>query len=929
MIKINKVNKKFGKETVIKDLCLDLPRTGLVVVYGPSGCGKTTVLNMISLLLDFEGSIKFDGSEINNLTEYQKDIYRNHKLGFIFQDYKLFEYETVLTNLLLTLDIKCCNTVSTKQKRAEDLLRMVGLLNKKNEKVFNLSGGEKQRLAVARAFSNSPSIILADEPTGNLDSENGNKIMQLLCKASRKSLVLVVSHDEELTKQFADIVYYMEDGHIKKKAYCYHNTIDEPIDLIKVDNREDKSHLPLSFCFKHTFHKFGERKWRTAFSFLTSSLALIGVGLGSVLSQVVSTNLTNSYSSLIDQNNLIIESKNKTSNKHIIEATNLDEIRSIMEPFEDVTYGVYYWNNFESMITDFSINILTNDKVKFLPDFTIRHFNDFKEINKHKNSIYPNQVQNIKENEVVLCVNYQTLNEICYQFQIQKTVSSLGKLIAENDTFLSIEVSNKNWEYEAEIKLKICGVTIGDTNLFLHSNKLWNQYIFEDELGLPSTSIINQNTKHPWDLKKSYYVESANNRDDILKLLKFDQDYKYYNGEILSKDYYPFLCKNDDVFECNRIAILMSEDDEPIPGYLSPFIKGVSPKIENIIYGNTDCYTIYSDNLLMGFGRQIFVAKDSNFLESVIDVTSYIKESDAYNLNLDNRVVEGYFTKPGNSGVVFNSSFSVFSGKKPLNYGEIVISSGLANRLGVNIKSPSNLYFAYPIKEGILPNGFISRDYKIVSLKIVGISNSTKYEINHDEEWPILFFQTQIGLSIFDLQINNLALSVEDGFENQTQSLLEKAFPYLSITCPISNIKSSIQEVCSYIETILLIISVLSVIICVLLLGMCEGLYFKDIKKDIGLIRCLGISKRESKKLIYSHAISTVIVAFLTALVELLLISFVLSKSMASVLNIEAKFVFNPISIVYMLAISCVIALLSTFFVSQKMNKLTPLDCLS
>lgn len=928
MIKIKNLKKQFNTDVALDDLSINLPRTGIAVFYGPSGCGKTTLLNIIGLLHDFDGSISVDGKDIKKFNQKQIDSYRNQKIGFVFQDFKLFENETVDSNLMLALDIKCQNTKLIKNKRINDLLNIVSLSNKKNEKVYNLSGGEKQRLAIARAISNSPSILLADEPTGNLDEINGKLIMELLAKISKNSLVIVVSHDEKLTKEFGDIIVRMEDGKIKSCEYTNHNKIDERIKLIKVNNVEKKAKLPFIFCIKHTFHKFGERKWRTIFSFLTTSLALIGVGLGTVLSSIVSTNLTKSYSSVIDQNNVIVNSKENNNTRSIIEAANLDEVIELKNQYDDVDYGVYYWNNFELFFTEVSLNLEINNQIKFLPDFSIRHINDFKDISKHKNVIYPIQQRLLNDNQIVLCFDYPTLNEVCYQFHIEKTIESLGKIIGEYGAKYRVEVSNSNWSYFKEFSFDVVGVTLSNTNLILHSNKLWNEYVFEKILSLPATKIINENTNHPWDLKKSYFLEFKSERDEFLKKLKFDKKYRYFKGEILSKNYYPFLERNNDIFESNRIAILLCQKLDNVPGFYFEYIKQVCNHVKGVLFGNINCISIFPDNLLMGFGRQIFVSKDSNYLNSIIDTTSYIKESESHNINLAEEVCSGYFTQSGSSGVVYNSNYSLIFGRYPIDYGEIVISYALANKIGISLNSNSLLYFAYPIKEEVLNNGYISRDYKIIDLKVVGISDSPKFELNHDIEWPIIFYQSRIGLSIFDLFIDSIALSVEDGFEELTVKQLEMAFPNLCASCPISSVKDSINDVCGYIEKILLIASFLSLIICVCLLIMCENLYFREIKKDIGLVRCLGVSKKESKKFIYSHSLLTIAISFLFALIELLFICMILSKTMSKILNVEAVFIFNPMSIIYMLSISLLITILSTIFTSLKMNRYSALECL-
>ncbi len=202
MIELTNVSKKYNGRYVLKDVSLTFPRFGLVIINGPSGCGKTTLLNILSTLLSFSGDISFDGKSYQYLSEDEKELIRSRKLGFLFQDYKLFEYETVKANIELALDISCGDKKSKKEKRIKDLLRLVGLSKKENQLVSNLSGGEKQRVGLARAIANSPLILLADEPTGNLDEHNSEIVMSLLEKISSSSLVIMVSHDIALHSSY-------------------------------------------------------------------------------------------------------------------------------------------------------------------------------------------------------------------------------------------------------------------------------------------------------------------------------------------------------------------------------------------------------------------------------------------------------------------------------------------------------------------------------------------------------------------------------------------------------------------------------------------------------------------------------------------------------------------------------------------------------
>ena len=228
MIKLSNVTKRYDSRIVLNNINYEFPEKGISVIYGPSGSGKTTLLNCIAGLIGFSGSIQVNHRNIENLNDNDLSQLRLSTYGFIFQDFKLFETETVISNLLFPLETLYSMKKEQKQRKCRDLLTLVGLAGKEKQIVNKLSGGEKQRVAIARALINDPSIILADEPTGALDEQNGIEIMKIIKKISKKSLVIIVSHDQELTKGYADEIIEMDNGSIvsiiKQSKYQSDNT---------------------------------------------------------------------------------------------------------------------------------------------------------------------------------------------------------------------------------------------------------------------------------------------------------------------------------------------------------------------------------------------------------------------------------------------------------------------------------------------------------------------------------------------------------------------------------------------------------------------------------------------------------------------------------------------------------------------------------
>ena len=930
MIDILQVSKKYNDRYVLHNINLSLPSYGLVIINGPSGCGKTTLLNIISTLLPFEGDVKIDGKSYSKMNENEKELIRSQKIGFVFQDYKLFEFETVKQNIILSLDIACGDSYNKKNKRVKDLLKLVNLSRKENELVSHLSGGEKQRVAIARALANSPRVILADEPTGNLDEHNSEIVMEILEKISSSSLVIMVSHDLELSNKYADQIIKMSDGKVTKIIYQNKKKHQQYLPVISLKNRTKSRLLPFSFLFKHTLNSIKRKKWRTMFISLVTSIGLIGVGLASTLSNIISDNLYRSYSSIIDDDCLILSAKDSDSSKDIITAASYDEVEALsIEYSEDINHvGVYYANDFNQMF-DYNVASLNKDgAIKPINGLNISCINEFASITSSI-EIIPNKIDFLNNNEFVLAAPFSIVNELCYQLQIERTLESFSKYLERNNLEITFYLSNSMWKYDIDFTLSLKGFILSNMVRIYHTNELWNEYIFENKLTLPTTQYLNVASEHPWDLRKGYYLEFNKGRDEFLRSHRFDFNYKNFDFEILDDKYYPNLFKDTEPFECSRLLAVNRTKKDIIPSFIGEYCKDSSKHIKSIIYGSSNSYAIYDKSLMAGFARNTFVSPSDINIGDVIDLLSFVKYEDSQNIKLPKNTVEGHFSKSNIDGLVFEPNYKIVRGRRPSNYQEIVISETLMNKLSMVEPINKNLYFTYPVVEKLLPSGYISRDFKTVSLKIVGISNSGKLAFHHEENWTIMFFQTMLGISTFDLAIENYSLQIDKAYETNVINHLNRAFPNYDVYSPLSGVRSSIDQICYYIELISLIVSISSVVIASLILIICNHLHFLEAKKDIGLVRCLGSKKSESKKFIYFHSFLMTGFSLILSIVELFFISIFLSKSLASSLHIQSVFILNPMSIVYMLLVDVLISIISSIFISLKISKIPPLECLT
>jgi putative ABC transport system ATP-binding protein len=218
MIKITNLQKIYRTEEVetiaLNNLSFEIKDGEFAAIMGPSGCGKSTLLNILGLLDDVdEGSYLFNGTEVARSNEHKRSYLRKHNIGFVFQNFNLIDELTVFENVelpMIYLNVKN----SERKERVEEVLQKMKIMHRRNHFPQQLSGGQQQRVAVARAVMNNPKLILADEPTGNLDSSNGNEVMELLTELNEKGTTIVMVTHSEHDAKYSNRILRILDGHL-------------------------------------------------------------------------------------------------------------------------------------------------------------------------------------------------------------------------------------------------------------------------------------------------------------------------------------------------------------------------------------------------------------------------------------------------------------------------------------------------------------------------------------------------------------------------------------------------------------------------------------------------------------------------------------------------------------------------------------------
>ena len=279
MLKLKEIKKDYlvadTKVAALKGVSLEFRESEFVAILGHSGCGKTTMLNIIGGLDHYtSGDLIINGKSTKNFTDADWDAYRNHSIGFVFQSYNLIPHQTVLSNVELALTLSGVGP-SERRKRATEALEKVGLGDQLNKKPNQMSGGQMQRVAIARALVNDPDILLADEPTGALDSDTSVQIMNILKEISKDKLIIMVTHNPELANEYASRVIRLKDGLIIDDSRPYSSDSDEAPQAAKAGKTSMSFLTALSLSTNNLLTK----KARTLLTAFAGSIGIIGIAL--------------------------------------------------------------------------------------------------------------------------------------------------------------------------------------------------------------------------------------------------------------------------------------------------------------------------------------------------------------------------------------------------------------------------------------------------------------------------------------------------------------------------------------------------------------------------------------------------------------------------------------------------------------------------
>ncbi len=568
MLQIRDIHKEYKTGSLVQKaldgVSLNLRDNEFVAILGPSGSGKTTLLNIIGGLDRYDnGDLIINGVSTKRYKDRDWDSYRNHTIGFVFQSYNLIPHQTVLSNVELALTISGISGKERRQK-ALDALDKVGLREQAHKKPNQMSGGQMQRVAIARALVNDPDILLADEPTGALDTETSIQVMDLLKEVAKDRLVVMVTHNPELAEEYATRIVKLKDGKITADSDPFEPELKEDA-LTPVHKNLGKASMSFFTALALSFNNLWTKKTRTILVAFAGSIGIIGIALILSLSNGINTYIDKIEAQTLSQYPLSIERSSISfmsmmmvstetwepakegevtevpSVSQILSTVRTNDLISLKTYFDnekkeiyDLTNGIEYSYSIEPQIfrfekngefrqinpnNDFASMGLSSSSV-FTSAYSMNVFFEMPE----NESLYINQYnvkagrwpQNSNEAVLVLTSNGAVSDYIIYAFGLRDT-AELDKMV--RDFSNGIEVVSDQEHYT------------------------WH---YEDFMG-KTFKVVPAYEFYKYDEKQKVYTDMRNSNDYMRSLLKKSQDLKIV-GIIQPKENQDILMLNSGIY---------------------------------------------------------------------------------------------------------------------------------------------------------------------------------------------------------------------------------------------------------------------------------------------------------------------------------------------------------------------------------------------
>ena len=912
MLKLENIKKTYItnalKVDALKGINIEFRQNEFVSILGPSGCGKTTLLNIIGGLDKYtSGNLIINNTSTKEYKDKNWDTYRNHSVGFVFQSYNLIPHQTVLENVELALTLSGVSREERK-KRATKVLERVGLKDKLKNKPSQLSGGQMQRVAIARALVNDPEIILADEPTGALDSKTSVQIMNLLREISKDKLIIMVTHNPDLAKEYSSRIVTLLDGKItsdsnpfkpeekKEEKQLLSMSSDETLTKREQNKKNKKKRMSFFTALFLSFKNLLTKKGRTILVSVAGSIGIIGIAL--ILA------ISSGFSNYINK----MQEDSLSTYPITIQAKNIDFSSMITSMFLDMSQSdtsnhdkeaVYPKDNISTMLDSVGKNLSTNNLEEF-----------YKYINDNDEEIKPyiNDIQytyniglefNTNATNPYQCVNVQPNSPALMQMIKKYSLFYFEKhsytVVTQNpDGSCLIETTPDTFNPEKENIL----------NEYLELAPLKNTLQQNNSATLTYTEVM-QLVFTIMGLDTSGSTSSGNSLAGTFSQMKVF--YEMLDNKELIQSQYTLVGKNSKFAENKDEALLVLDKNNEVDDYILYALGLISDEqmdkiLKDLVNNKKETMPINYDNIL---GKEYKILTNSDYyvfdtdLNKVVDFRIFNQES----LGID---------KDGNS--ITNPNYNQ---TKYYTYYYTALAT-CTNK----VKIVGIVRLNDTTKSGSLQTGVAYTKALTTSIIEDHYNNSLGVTSN-----------TIPALSLQNPQTINIYVNTFDA-KSKVQAFIEKYNQTakngdeITYTDFAGIIMSSVSTIIDSITYVLIAFVSVSLVVSSIMIGIITYISVIERTKEIGVLRSVGASKRDIKRVftaesfivgLTSGSFGIIISLLLTIPINLLLKSFTGIAGLASL---------PVLGSIILIAISIILTLISGLIPAKAAAKKDPVVAL-
>lgn len=907
MLRLENIVKHYiagdSKVEALKGISLNFRENEFVSILGPSGCGKTTLLNIIGGLDKYtSGDLIINGVSTKKFTDRDWDVYRNHRVGFIFQSYNLIPHQTVLENVELALTIAGL-AKEERVEKAKKALDRVGLSDQYYKKPNQLSGGQCQRVAIARALVNDPEILLADEPTGALDTVTSVQIMDLIKEISQEQLVIMVTHNPELAEKYSTRIVRLLDGEINSDSNAC--TDEEEVKEVeknksKKSDEKEKAKMSLWTSFKLSGRNLLSKFKRTLLVGIAGSIGIIGVSLVLALSSGIQDYIDTLQEDMLSGNPITISQTTYDINAMMGSMTNFEKAEIVIKADAISVNSVMAElakraETMESMIVS---NEITDEYIAYLKampkeyletirynygiDITNNIYTEFDDGNSPKGTytslsaiktIYKSLLLETDFSEASSLITSlsapmsEAIDNVDYLMKQYNLVE--GKVATEKDEIMIVIDKNK----------QLTDLTLAQLG-----------YYSEDQ-------FLNLAFKAFENISEEEYDEN---------LIKEE----FSHDELLGKKFvwYP----NDSIYEKSFNPLTPFTYNHQVT---KDFKDGVELKVVGILQPKAE---INFGSLYTGFYYTTALTEYILKTNKNSEISKYLKETPSNSITSTSITNEGITL---HTGVTYEYEYAYLDEEVKTATGYVgsasfmsLMSGLLGGMMGGNSGSNS-----------------LASDIYSLDLRAVGGDSS----VSSVSIYPIDFDQKEFVLDYLDAwdEDGDITVKYEVEKEDGTIELIEKTLTKemrseITYNDNLSIVISMIDTMITIVTTALIAFTAISLVVSTVMIGIITYVSVVERIKEIGVIRSLGGRKKDVAHLFNAETFIIGLVAGLIGIGVTYLISFIANLIIGHLSGIYTIVSLRWYQAIIMVAISVFLTLISGVFPSRSAAKMDPVNAL-